>query len=582
MCSVNSTGLQLRSRFSGRKCSSTPRNAGGRAHLHDAENFTRTSRRGWSPPSQLVGLPAGEGWLLYIASQVRIARLAGERPLREPCHSGSPAILAWELRRRDPRLAGSGPTCGSESSASRLRPSGQGQEAGRPCRAAKAYRCSAKGAAALLRQQGAGHTAPSPAAGAKKGAKKEEKKEPRQRYTRAAVIDDIALPRCGSEPVLPADAQDTAGGYLRQFKTLVLKDPEEIRTLKEEMRMSGEKAYVHPNIEKNMLSLVTRLARAGMLMAIPLVESEIGLFTVAKKVIPETGRIMLRLAFDRRAPNKFWRDPPWTPLVGPGAFAAIDLDQVQGEGEEAWLAMASGDLPDCFFHWGIEEELAAWFAVLEITVGDLEKTLAEEGDHEVLARLRRGAAGDPTKRLGLRVLPMGWSRSVCLAQAGLQDIVKDVWGASGPPFFEHSAVLVEGGPPPVLELGRLFHVEYIDDFGIMVPIIARTEIFGRELLHEALDVVIKELARFGFEVHKIVVGDQSNCLGVDLGGRPPRAQPDAAKQWLAAEAMWEIARCTRALPSAVESVVALATWLFMLDRGGLSAFQQVYAWCREH
>ena len=117
-------------------------------------------------------------------------------------------------------------------------------------------------------------------------------------------------------------------------------------------------------------------------MAIPQVESEIGLFTVVKKVIPETGRVMLRLVFDdQRAPNKFWRDPPWTPHAGPGAFAAIDLGQVQGEGEEAWLAMASGDLPDCFFHWGIEEELAAWFAVPEITVGDLEKTLNEEGDY---------------------------------------------------------------------------------------------------------------------------------------------------------------------------------------------------------
>ena len=291
---------------------------------------------------------------------------------------------------------------------------------------------------------------------------------------------------------------------------------------------------------------------------------------------------MLRLVFDQREPNKFWRDPPWTPLAGPGAFAAIDLEQVQGKGEEAWLAMASGDLPHCFFHWGIEEELAAWFAVPEITVGDLEKTLTEEGDYEVLTRLRRGAAGDPTKRLGLRVLPMGWSWPVCLAQAGLQDILKDALGASGPPFFEHSAVLVEGGPPPVLELGKLFHFEYIDGFGIMVPIIVRIETSGRELLHKALDVVIKELARFGFEVHKIVVGDQITCLGVDLGGRPPRAQPDAAKQWLAAESMWEVSRCGRALPSSVESVVALATWLFMLDRGGLSAFQQVYAWRREH
>ena len=248
MCSVNPRGLQLRSRFSGRRCISTPRSAGGRAHLHDARNFTRTSRRGWSPPFHLVGSPAGEDCFFYIASQVPIARFAGDRPLRERGHSGSQAFLAWEPRRRDPRLAGSGPTCGFENSAGRLRFSGQGQEGGRPCRAAKPSDAP-KGAAAFLRQQAAGHAAPGPAAGAKKGAKKEEKKEPRRGDTWAAVIDDIVLPGCGSEPVLLANASETAGGYFRQFRTCMLMGSEEIRTLREEMRVSGEKAYVDPNIE---------------------------------------------------------------------------------------------------------------------------------------------------------------------------------------------------------------------------------------------------------------------------------------------------------------------------------------------
>ena len=201
-----------------------------------------------------------------------------------------------------------------------------------------------------------------------------------------------------------------------------------------------------------------------MLIPVVNVKSEIGLFTVVKKVEPETGRVHLRLVFDLRAPNQFWREPPWTPLAGPGAFASMDLDGLTDDDEPVEMVMVSGDLPDCFFHRGFSPPMSEWFAVPRITVDELEAFMTEPGDDEVLRRLKEGHRQRGRSRLGLRVLPMGWlgwSWSVFLAQSGLQEAVDGARRNDGGPLFEESAKLVEGAPAPRLALGRPFHFEYV-------------------------------------------------------------------------------------------------------------------------
>eukprot|EP00974_Lingulodinium_polyedra_P077345 7488835-Lingulodinium_polyedra.AAC.1 len=84
--------------------------------------------------------------------------------------------------------------------------------------------------------------------------------------------------------------------------------------------------YVDPAIKGSLLELAVRMARGGMLRGIRRAEADCGLFTVVKKVEETSAgpRVHLRLVFDQRLPNELWRDPPWVPLAGPGALAAID------------------------------------------------------------------------------------------------------------------------------------------------------------------------------------------------------------------------------------------------------------------
>ena len=83
------------------------------------------------------------------------------------------------------------------------------------------------------------------------------------------------------------------------------------------------------------------------------------------------------------------------------------------------------------------------------------------------------------------------------------------------------------------------------------------------------------LRETGFPVHK-EFGDSVTTLG----GDPPCVVAAPPKRWLAIECCWELAQRGRGLPRQVGSVIRLCSWVFMVRRGGLSTFQEVYKWCR--
>ena len=94
------------------------------------------------------------------------------------------------------------------------------------------------------------------------------------------------------------------------------------------LRDGSEKPYLDPALKQQIYPLAVRMAKSRMLQGLPTASAEVGLFTVVKKASwAESGSmdIALRLVFDERVPNRLWREPPWAPLAGPGAFAAIDL-----------------------------------------------------------------------------------------------------------------------------------------------------------------------------------------------------------------------------------------------------------------
>ena len=106
---------------------------------------------------------------------------------------------------------------------------------------------------------------------------------------------------------------------------------------------------------------------------------QVGLFTVVKKVL-EDGSVILRLVLDQRVPNEYWETPPWSPLSGPGALSSIDLsEEITGQWE---TLMMTGDVPDCFYRWGIPEEMSEFFIIPGVSFPALIAELRKLGKNE--------------------------------------------------------------------------------------------------------------------------------------------------------------------------------------------------------
>ena len=197
------------------------------------------------------------------------------------------------------------------------------------------------------------------------------------------------------------------------------------------------------------MTLTLRMAMSGMLIAVEEVMMTVGLFTVVKKV-DEDGLPTLRLVFDQRIPNEYWQDPPWTPLAGPGALASIDLSEEKQRVWQTWIAQ--GDVPDCFYRWGIPPKMAEWFVIPDVDFGQLKEELARLGQHEVVEAMIDGRHGKHFKGVGLKVAAMGWSWAVFLAQSGIMAVaeragtrlMKELGLESNPMSMD--TALVEGGP----------------------------------------------------------------------------------------------------------------------------------------
>jgi len=367
------------------------------------------------------------------------------------------------------------------------------------------------------------------------------------------------------------------------FKSTMLKPRKEIERLRRSHKEEAKFPYVDPALERDMLELAVRMARSGMLIGVRRCEMTMGLFTVVKKV-GDDGEFTLRLVFDQRVPNEYWMDPPWTPLAGPGAFAAIDLSGEKGTKWSSWIVQ--GDIPDCFYRWGVPDEIAEWFVLPGVSFESLKSALLEEKEYAIIEQLMNGQKEDKLIGVGLRVVGMGWSWSVYLAQTALmgvgemagEDLMKKYKLLENP--MAANRVLVEGGPPPEPSIIHPFHYEYIDDYGFMQ--FAPSDMINKERLLDFRDTFKAKLVEMGLESHKEQEGGSSTLLGVEVGGVPPVVRPVPEKRWLAIEVQWELARAGQGLPKVVEAVVALSTWIFMIARDALSIYQEVYHWIREN
>ena len=81
----------------------------------------------------------------------------------------------------------------------------------------------------------------------------------------------------------------------------------------------------------------------------------------------------LRLIFDLRRGNRYWRDPPWTALSGASSLAWLDFSVARSLEGQFWIS--SGDVPDFFYHLGLPQEFSAWFCLDGFGVDELTKRL---------------------------------------------------------------------------------------------------------------------------------------------------------------------------------------------------------------
>ena len=245
-----------------------------------------------------------------------------------------------------------------------------------------------------------------------------------------------------------------------------------------------------------------------------------------------------------------------------------------------------GDVPDCFYRWGMTCAMSEFFIIPGMSCQDLKKALEDQGDFEAVERLLDGRDPKDLAYVGLAVVAMGWNWAVYLAQEALMSIMCEAGEVIQKEFsldqnpFQERYLLVEGGPAPEVRPGAHLPFSYIDDFGLMA--FGLPEAMDQARGRKYMDTIKSTLAKYHIPVHKEEDGEVSKTIGVEVGGSPPRVQPDEERRFEVIQNLWLIGRNGRATCEEVDYAVAVATWLFMMGRGGLSVFDVAYAWIRIH
>ena len=224
--------------------------------------------------------------------------------------------------------------------------------------------------------------------------------------TARCCMDNVSWPPSGSSPVNVSElleGDDHLDACL--WRDRVLKAPEE-RSAYRESR-DRVKPYLEPSLVRRRpvyASFLHHLFLSGMIRFRPRCESYLGIFFVVKK----SGK--LRIIFDTRDVNNFFRRPPKTALPTPAAFAGIESV------DEGPLWFAGGDIQDCFYHLAVPEGLDEYFTLPAVRACDAPWALVEG----------MRPAPDTWITPCLQVLPMGWAWSLHWAQRSHVSLCRSV------------------------------------------------------------------------------------------------------------------------------------------------------------
>jgi len=282
-------------------------------------------------------------------------------------------------------------------------------------------------------------------------------------------------------------------------------------------------------------ALIRRLWEAGMLRRLDSLAAEVGLFTVRRS----DG--LQRLVVDPRQTNAAWEDPASMQLaVGPQLAQAV-LRYTQARQRPP--RMLKSDLSDYYYNLVTPDWMHKWFGI--------------RGVPEWVLTGGRPEIGGGVVNLGFRVLPMGASHAVLLAQ------------------LAHRATLLRAGLPPERELlpaqplpttGPIW-VLVIDDLVIL------EDPDGAD--SGWLDMAMQAYKDASLPVASGKVAlDATAALGMERCGNELGA-PRVRRQRLTG-ALLEVASWGRVAPRLLEVLMGHAVWACLFKRLGLSALQSSF------
>ena len=217
----------------------------------------------------------------------------------------------------------------------------------------------------------------------------------------------------------------------------------------------------------------------------------------------------------------------------------------------------------------VPEEVARWFGLADVTVGELMEELRSDGWDGPLPVPVCGGA------LAVRVFIMGWSWAVYLAQTCLEAVVGSVKDVN----LDSSRQLILGCRTPQFSIPKEFltvHWLYVDDFGIISlyhPLIPNTMGLAIKLRNK----IKARLAELRLGCHKEEQGGSVTAVGVLVGHNVWGVGPVESRRIMARQVTRHVVSLKIVMFSWIEALLGIWSWMALPARPSFSVFLQIYA-----
>ena len=358
-------------------------------------------------------------------------------------------------------------------------------------------------------------------------------------------VERISLPPPGATPVSLVDVSPTAAAYLRDFRTRMLRRPEEIDWLKFQQQCVYSDEVFH------------------------------------RRAVRFWRREGLRLGWSHVHPRCLGRAQVRHPVAGgpvhPAGIPRYPLPPgpLRVEGGRPALLGDRG-MPDWFYRLRLPEEMWPWFTVMGMELSDFIVFIEHRG--HVMS-----PAGEH-RYLAVTVLVMGWSWAPCLAHSALTDLLDGIHGKEAIPRRMVYGLPVPQWDPELSDDWSPLTWAYIDDYDALQA--SRPGDPDGKAEKEIRDWAARTRAGMklkGLPVHKESCGAGFDAvLGAALSGRPYTLSVPRRRMAMLMMATRGLLELIVVSGKWLEKIIGHWSWALMLRRQALAILGDTYRWMQEH